>query len=125
MKSKNPQIGTLAVWAGEKAPFWEGSTQVPVVHSVSFGYSNMDDWLSVGKGQKSGHIYGRNTNPTVQAFEEKICLLEGAEKATSFASGMAAISNTLFTLQAIELFQSKTATAAPISYSSNFCRALR
>ena len=98
MKSKNPKIGTLAVWAGEKAPFWEGSTQVPVVHSVSFGYSNMDDWLSVGKGQKSGHIYGRNTNPTVQAFEEKICLLEGAEKATSFASGMAAISNTLFTL---------------------------
>ena len=91
-------MGTLAVWAGEKAPFWEGSTQVPVVHSVSFGYSNMDDWLSVGKGQKSGHIYGRNTNPTVQAFEEKICLLEGAEKATSFASGMAAISNTLFTL---------------------------
>ena len=99
MKSNNnPKPGTLAVWAGEKAPFWEGSTQVPVVHSVSFGYSNMDDWLSVGKGQKSGHIYGRNTNPTVQAFEEKICLLEGAEKTTSFASGMAAISNALFTL---------------------------
>ena len=98
MKSNNPKLGTLAVWAGEKAPFWEGATQVPVVHSVSFGYSNMDDWLSVGKGQKPGHIYGRNTNPTVQAFEEKICLLEGAEKATSFASGMAAISNALFTL---------------------------
>lgn len=98
MKSNNPKLATLAVWAGEKAPFWEGSTQVPVVHSVSFGYSNMDDWLSVGKGQKAGHIYSRNTNPTVKAFEEKICLLEGAEKATSFASGMAAISNTLFTL---------------------------
>jgi cystathionine gamma-synthase len=34
----------------------------------------------------------------VQAFEEKVCKLEGAEAATSFASGMAAVSNTLFTL---------------------------
>src|SRR5262249_7435008 len=32
------------------------------------------------------------------AFEEKVRRLEAAEAATSFASGMAAISNTLFTL---------------------------
>ena len=49
-------------------------------------------------GKKPGHIYGRNTNPTVAAFEEKVRILEGADAATSFASGMAAISNTLFTL---------------------------
>ena len=30
-----PKPGTLAVWAGENAPFWEGATQVPVVHSVA------------------------------------------------------------------------------------------
>jgi cystathionine gamma-synthase len=75
-----------------------GSTQVPVVHSVSFGYKDIDEWLKVAQGKKPGHIYGRNTNPTVAAFEEKIKTLEGAEAATSFASGMAAISNTLFTL---------------------------
>lgn len=75
-----------------------GSTQVPVVHSVSFGYDNVDEWLKVALGKKSGHIYGRNTNPTISAFEDKIRTLEGAEAATSFASGMAAISNTLFTL---------------------------
>jgi cystathionine gamma-synthase len=69
-----------------------------VVHSVSFGYNDLDDWLKVGQGQAPGHIYSRNTNPTVQAFEEKVRILEGAEAATSFASGMAAISNTLFTL---------------------------
>jgi len=93
-----PKPGTLAVWAGENGPFWERATQVPVVHSVSFGYDDMDQWLKVGQGKESGHIYSRNTNPTVQAFEEKVCRLEGAEAATSFASGMAAVSNTLFTL---------------------------
>lgn len=94
----NPKDGTLAVWAGEKGPFWERSTQVPVVHSVSFGYDDMDQWLKVGQGDEPGHIYSRNTNPTVRVFEEKVRQLEGAEAATSFASGMAAISNTLFTL---------------------------
>jgi cystathionine gamma-synthase len=49
-------------------------------------------------GRESGHIYSRNTNPTVAAFEEKLRQLEDAPAATSFSSGMAAISNTLFTL---------------------------
>jgi cystathionine gamma-synthase len=93
-----PGLGTLSVWAGEQGPHWMGSTQVPVVHSVSFGYNDIDEWLKVAQGKKPGHIYGRNTNPTVTAFEEKIQTLENAEAATSFASGMAAISNTLFTL---------------------------
>ena len=91
--------GTRAVWAGEENhDFWEGATQVPVVHSVSFGYPDVDEWLDVALGNQPGHIYGRNTNPTVAVFEEKLRQLEGAEAATSFSTGMAAISNTLFTL---------------------------
>ena len=95
-----PKAGTLAVWAGEQGPMWEQATQVPVVHSVSFGYADVDDWLDVARGHEPGHIYSRNTNPTVRAFEEKVRCLENAEAATSFASGMAAISNTLFALLA-------------------------
>lgn len=91
-------LGTRAVWSGENGARWFGATQVPVALSVSFGYSTVEDWLEVALGKKSGHIYGRNTNPTVAAFEEKVRDLEGAEAATSFASGMAAISNTLFAL---------------------------
>ena len=89
---------TAAVWAGETghAPY-ERSTQVPVVHSVSFGYDDLDTWRAVALGRQEGHIYSRNTNPTVRAFEEKVAALEGAESATSFASGMAAISGALFT----------------------------
>ncbi len=99
MKSADdPKSGTQSVWAGEDGPLWQRATQVPVVHSVSFGYDDLDEWLKVGQGQASGHIYGRNTNPTVQVFEEKVRIMEGAAAATAFASGMAAISNTLFTL---------------------------
>jgi cystathionine gamma-synthase len=90
--------GTRAVWGGEGDTLWAGATQVPVVHSVSFGYDDLDEWLAVAQGRKPGHIYSRNTNPTVHAFEEKVRILEGAEAATSFATGMAAISSTLFTL---------------------------
>lgn len=97
-KQRDPALETLAVWAGEDRPTLQGATQVPVVHSVSFGYDDVDEWRDVALGRREGHIYGRNTNPTVQVFEEKIRQLEGAEAATSFATGMAAISNTLFTL---------------------------
>lgn len=98
VEKRSPKAGTKAVWAGEEKGMWERSTQVPVVHSVSFGYDDLDEWLLVGQGRKSGHIYSRNTNPTVRVFEEKVRDLEGAEAATGFATGMAAISNTLFTL---------------------------
>jgi cystathionine gamma-synthase len=91
-------LGTRSVWAGEDRPRWERSTQIPVALSVSYGYDNINDWIDVAQGKKTGHIYGRNTNPTVAAFEDKVRILEGAEAATSFSSGMGAISNTLFTL---------------------------
>lgn len=94
----NAGIGTQALWAGEEQYLVERSTQVPIVQSVAFGYEDVDEWQQVALGQKHGYIYSRNTNPTVAALEEKVRILEGAEAATSMASGMAAISNTLFTL---------------------------
>ena len=94
-----PGQSTTAVWGGETGhePY-ERATQVPVVHSVSFGYHDLDTWHDVATGRAAGHIYSRNTNPTVRSFEEKIRDLEGAAAATSFSSGMAAISATFFTL---------------------------
>jgi cystathionine gamma-synthase len=96
-KNERPHPDTLSVWAGEDEYLLQGSTQVPVVHSVSFGYDDVDRWLRVALGQEAGHIYSRNTNPTVHVFEEKVRRLEGAEAATSAATGMGIISNTLFT----------------------------
>ncbi|MGJ9457952.1 cystathionine gamma-synthase family protein [Oceanobacillus sp. CF4.6] len=97
-KKNQGTIGTKTVWAGEEEVLVHGATQVPVIVSVAYNYDDMDEWFDVAVGKKKGHIYGRNTNPTVQAFEEKVRILEGAEAATSFSTGMAAISNTLYTI---------------------------
>ena len=97
MNKKHPSPGTLAVWAGEDDFLLQGATQVPVVHSVAYGYDDMEHWLRVALGEEQGHIYSRNTNPTVHAFEEKVRLLEGAEAATSASTGMGIISSVLFT----------------------------
>lgn len=98
-KQREPGKATIAVWGGEQGhePY-ERATQVPIVHSVSFGYQDIDTWHAVALGKEPGHIYSRNTNPTVRAFEEKVRDLEGAEAATSFATGMAAISAAFFAL---------------------------
>jgi len=97
-QTPRPGMGTLAVWAGEDGTSSQKPTAVPVAHSVSFDYEDVDHWLHVAQARKDGYIYTRNTNPTVHAFEEKVRHLEGAEAATSFSTGMAAMSNTLFTL---------------------------
>ena len=98
MDKKNIGQSTKSIWSGEQEhELYENSTQVPVVHSVSFGYKDIDTWQKVALGIEKGHIYTRNTNPTVRAFEDKCKELENAEAATSFSSGMASISNTLGT----------------------------
>lgn len=93
-----PGPGTTSVWAGEEHRRSGAPTQQPVVGSVSFGYRELDGWLRVARGEEPGHIYGRNTNPTVAAFEEKVRRLEEAEAATAFATGMAAIAGTFWAL---------------------------
>jgi cystathionine gamma-synthase len=101
MSADDPRLqpATVSVWGGEREHAgWERATQVPVVHSVSFGYDDIDTWHAVALEREEGHIYSRNTNPTVRAFEHKIRDLERAEAATSFSSGMAAISATFFAL---------------------------
>ena len=98
--NEKKEIGksTISIWGGEQEhELYERSTQVPVVHSVSFAYKDIDTWHKVALGEVEGHIYSRNTNPTVRAFEDKVKELENSEAATSFSSGMAAISNTLAT----------------------------
>jgi len=98
MDSKKHKLGTASVWAGESHLFHEGSSTLPIVNTVTYAYNDLDEWYDVARGKKAGHIYSRNTNPTVSVLEEKIRLLEDAEAATSFSTGMAGISNTLFAL---------------------------
>ncbi|WHY58342.1 cystathionine gamma-synthase family protein [Peribacillus simplex] len=96
-KQNDIREGTKAVWAGEKESLAYNATQVPVVLSVAYNYDDIEEWHEVAIGNKQGYIYNRMANPTVQALEEKVRILEGAEAAIGFSSGMAAISSTLYT----------------------------
>lgn len=89
--------GTAAVWGGEHEGGSGSPITTPIVNSVAFAYHDLDEWYEVATGKRSGHIYSRNTNPTVAVLEEKIRVMDGGEAAAAFATGMAAISNTLFT----------------------------
>jgi cystathionine gamma-synthase len=75
-----------------------GAIVPPIIENAAFAYRSLEEWRAAALNQTPGHIYSRNTNPTTDLFEEKTAALEQAEKATSFATGMAAISTTLFAL---------------------------
>jgi len=90
--------GTIAVRGGEEQPLALGSAQAPIFQTAAFAYPDVDSWEQAALGHAPGDIYSRNSNPTVAVFEEKVRLLEHAERAAAFASGMAAISDSLFAL---------------------------
>ena len=56
------------MWAGEEEYLMQNATQVPVVHSVLLDIKMLNQWQQVALGRKKGHIYGRNTNPTIRGF---------------------------------------------------------
>jgi len=70
----------------------------PIVANAAYAFEDLDTWRAVALGEQPGDIYSRNSNPTARRLEEKVAALEGAQSATSFATGMAAISTTLFAL---------------------------
>jgi len=72
---------------------------IPPIHSNSaYAYPDVETWRAAALGEAEGHIYSRNSNPTTDRFEAKVAALEGAEAATSFSTGMGAISSTLLAL---------------------------
>jgi cystathionine gamma-synthase len=70
----------------------------PLVENVAFAYEDLHTWREVALHRYPGHIYSRNSNPTTDLFEQAMADLEGADAATSFVTGMAAISTTLLAL---------------------------
>lgn len=75
-----------------------GATHKPLHTSAAFGYETAAELASVFQGERSGHVYARQGNPTTQAMEAKVTLLEGGVGTVSFATGMGAIASMLFAL---------------------------
>jgi O-acetylhomoserine (thiol)-lyase len=75
-----------------------GATHKPLHVSAAFGYDTAAELASVFQGDRSGHVYARQGNPTSQALEQKVTLLEGGIGTVCFATGMGAIASLLFAL---------------------------
>jgi len=63
---------------------------VPIYQTTSFVFEDTADAADLFALQKYGSIYTRLSNPTVNAFEERIASLEGGIGAVATASGMSA-----------------------------------
>lgn len=75
-----------------------GALSMPVYHALAYEFETAEEMADAFCGRTSEHTYSRVTNPTVQYFEERVKTVTGAHGVTALNSGMAAISNTFFTL---------------------------
>ncbi len=72
-----------------------GETCEALYLTQGFLYDSAEAAEARFKGEEPGFIYSRYANPTVDMFEKRMCMLEGAEDARATASGMAAVSASL------------------------------
>ncbi|HEV7620845.1 MAG TPA: aminotransferase class I/II-fold pyridoxal phosphate-dependent enzyme [Flavisolibacter sp.] len=63
----------------------------PIFLTSSFCFENAEDMRAAFADENDDNIYSRFSNPTVQEFIDKICILEGAEDGFATSSGMSAV----------------------------------
>ena len=84
-------LDTRAVHAG-KISDPSGALADPIFQTAPFSFSGTDALAKAASGQPPDAFYTREGNPNWSAAEKKLALLEGAEDAALFGSGMGAIS---------------------------------
>ncbi len=99
MSNKDWELETLAVRAGQQRTH-EGEHSDPIFMTSSYVFDSAAEAEARFKGESSGNIYSRFTNPTVRTFEQRLAALEGAESCVATASGMSAILSTCLSLLA-------------------------
>ena len=69
----------------------EREHSVPLYLTSSFVFDDAEQARALFADERPGNIYSRFTNPNVDEFVRKMCLLEGAEAGFATATGMAAV----------------------------------
>ncbi len=70
----------------------------PIYQSVKFEYASVAETQRGLKGERDGFYYSRIANPTTRQLEQQLAAMQGRQAAIVLASGVAAITNTLFAL---------------------------
>src|ERR1700712_3805880 len=63
----------------------------PLFLTSSFCFDNSEEMRAAFADESDDNIYSRFSNPNVQEFIDRMCLLEGAEAGFATASGMSAV----------------------------------
>ncbi|WP_417579773.1 O-succinylhomoserine sulfhydrylase [Pelagibacterium sp.] len=87
-KRRNAQ--TMMVHGGMERS-QHGETSEAIFFNSGYVYPTSEGAEARFKGEEPGHIYSRFSNPTVEMFQQRAALLEGAEAARATATGMAAV----------------------------------
>ncbi|WP_236981049.1 trans-sulfuration enzyme family protein [Membranihabitans maritimus] len=64
---------------------------VPVYLTSSFTFDSAEDMRDTFEGERNGQIYSRYSNPNLDEFIKKVCILENKSDGFATASGMAAV----------------------------------
>lgn len=97
---------TLMMSYGYRPEWSEGSVKPPLFLTSTFVVESAEACkrffqIAYGlekpqEGEELGLIYGRINNPNLEILEDRLTLYDGGEAALAFASGMAAITTTLY-----------------------------
>ncbi|GAW35006.1 methionine gamma-lyase [Roseovarius sp. A-2] len=116
---KNDQgFATRAIHLGYDPMSHEGALTPPLHLTSTFAFETAEAGGETFAGERAGHVYSRISNPTLDLLEKRMASLEGAEAGLALASGMGAITSTLWTLlaQGDEVIVDKTLYGCTFSF---------
>lgn len=90
-EERKQSFETLAIHAGQEIDPTTMSRALPIYQTTSYGFRDTDHAADLFGLRELGNIYTRITNPTNDAFEQRVAALEGGQAAVATASGSAAI----------------------------------
>ncbi len=93
----NNGFSTTILHSDRRGGVEHGGVHKPLHPSSEYAYTDARELAAVFQG-KAGYTYARQGTPTTGALEAKITQMEGGVSSVSFATGMAALTATFFTL---------------------------
>ncbi len=92
------KIETLAIHAGYEPDPTTKAVAVPIYQTTSYAFDNTQHGADLFDLKVEGNIYTRIMNPTTAVLEQRLAAMEGGVGALALASGMASITNAIFTI---------------------------
>ncbi|CRL11365.1 methionine gamma-lyase [Phaeobacter italicus] len=100
MTKPGSSFATRAIHHGYDTQSQQGALNPPLYLTSTFTFESAEAGGEMFTGEREGHFYTRISNPTLDHLEQRIANLEGAEAGLATASGMGAITSTLWSFLA-------------------------